>query len=251
MEFNIYEYDDNLIRIDIPHGSFSISELNLKIAKLYDFDLILNAVENKMIEMKKTNQLNTGVISLPCGFTLNDVYFNIRGIGGYIGRKIENLSYDSSTAHINLSRIGYYGDESISNREYGKRLFDLKKELTKHKCSNIFVADEEIDWERCFDNNSPDTLYSLFSQMQKNFSWMDINNMIYVHSLFGQAYTNAVQRVSEYKNSELVCLNIPESSIVYEEFRKILKKYYFHGYKIKHNIFVVYVNEYLNRTTSM
>ena len=81
--------------------------------------------------------------------------------------------------------------------------------------------------------------------MQENFMWMDIDSMIYAHSLFGQAYTNAVKRVSEYEDSQLSVIKIPESYIVYDEFRKILRKMYFNGFKIGFNVFICYVRDYL------
>ena len=121
--------------------------------------------------------------------------------------------------------------------------------ITKHGIMGnlVFIKDEEeIDWERCFDESGPDQLYNLFKGMQENFMWGEIDNMIYVHSLFGQAYTNAVKRVSEYEESQISIIKIPESYIVYDEFRKILRKLYFNGFKIRSDLFVCYVKDYLN-----
>ena len=252
MKYKInHHYSDNSVSIYIANGLVNISDRNLKIAMLYDFDLILNAIDKKMEEMRNTCTLNTGKIDLPCGFYMINSFFSTAGVSTYVSRRVSNTENISSTSHLSLSYIGYNTDnddkENISIREYGKRLFEFKMKLTKHDAMGNFVfdKDEEIDWERCFDESAPYELYKLFSGMQENFMWMDIDNMIYVHSLFGQAYTNAVKRVSEYENSQLSVIKIPESYIVYDEFRKILRKMYFNGFKIGFNVFICYVRDYL------
>lgn len=244
--------NDNSPSIYITNGLVNISDRNLKIAMLHDFDLILNTIDEKMEEMRNTCTLNTGKIDLPCGFYMINSFFSVAGVSTYIGRHVSNTESGASISHLSLSCIGYEGDnddgEDVSIKEYGKRLFELKMKLTKHGAMGnfVFTKDEEIDWERCFDESTPDQLYKLFRGMQENFMWGDIDNMIYVHSLFGQAYANAVKRVSEYEESQLAVIKIPESYIVYDEFRKILRKLYFNGFKIRLDLFICYVKDYLN-----
>lgn len=251
MKYETNSYNGN-VPIRIKNGLVYISDRNLRIAKLYDFDLILNAIDKKMEEMRNTYTLNTGKIDLPHGFYMTDSFFSVAGVSTYVSRLVSTTTHESSISHLNLSCIGYKDsndDRDISMREYGKRLFEHKMKLANYdSISGIFAftKDKEIDWDRCFDESSPDQLYKLFRGMQENFMWGDIDNMIYTHSLFGQAYTNAVKRVTEYEESKISVIKIPESYIVYDEFRKILRKLYFNGFKIRFDLFICYVKDYLN-----
>lgn len=242
----------NLVYIDLSCGSVEMDEKCLKIMIHYDFDFIMEAIENEMREMICTEILK-GIIYLPCGFLMSNFTFTIgnKGIHAWISVKPHYISEFSSISGTNLLYIDFKTYDVHTHdqiKEVAKKLFDTKMKLTGEH-SDIgnfaFSNDEEIDWERCFDESTPDELYKLFSGMQKNFMWSDIENIIYVHSLFGQAYINAVKRVTEYENSQISVIKIPESYIVYDEFRKILKKLYFNGFKIRFDLFVCYVKDYI------
>lgn len=238
---------NNFIRINLSCGSLIATEFTLRVAILYDFDLILNTAEDIIREMKNNGKLNTGVIDLPCGFSMSGAYYTVSGICATLFKRgqadcansLNNLSLQLQC--INFNTFKSHTHEEI--KEAGKRLFEIKM---KPVFGPRAIKEDEIDWESCFDESSPDMLYNLFKGMQQNFMWMDIDNLIYVHSLFGLAYTNAVKRVSEYYDSNLARIHIPESSIVYDEFRKLLKKKYFNGTKIRSDIFICYVKDYIS-----
>lgn len=242
---------NNFDSIRLNNGLVIMDSNHFKIAKLYDLDLILNSIEEKMAEMRNIGILNTGRIELPCGFYMTDSFYSVAGITTHVYKTGTNITCRSSTFHLMLYSVGYLdanGSKDITIKEYGRRMFELKsKGMTNVKYDEIdeYMKDREVDWEQCFDESSPDQLYKLFRGMQENFMWADIDAMIYVHSIFGQAYTNAVKRVSEYIDSQLAIVKIPESYIVYEEFRKILKKQYFNGFNIRYDLFVCYVQDYL------
>lgn len=243
-----FDGSEKIMHINLRNGIVYMNERVSKILNLYDTDLIMDAINSHMEQMRNTGTLNTGKIDLPSGFHMFDSFFSVAGVSTHLGLKPPTSFPEQSVSHLTLSIIGYYDseEEPLSIKEYAKKLFDLKQKYVLMGKRGLYFGDYEIDFEKCFDRSNPIILYRLFKDMQNNFAFSDIDNMIYAHSIFGEAYTNAVKRVSDYDDDGIECINVPESYVVYEEFTKLLRKYYFAGYKFSEQIYICYVADYLN-----
>lgn len=231
------------------------------ILKLHDYKSVIDAAVDEMFEMCTTGITKSGPYTVFGKFKITDNHFTLHGM-------VSRLSYFTkppigtmSNAQFCYMFVGFREDKQYIRAEklaYVRRAIKYKANKDNRRYNLNITPDAKIDWEYCFDKSTP-MLFELFSQMQKNFDWADIENIIYVHSIFGQAYCNAVRRISKYSfddDGNKLCSayrepTIPYGDVVFEEFTKILKKYYFEGNEIDLPIFVCYVKDYLGKNHSV
>ena len=231
--------DDTFV-LDMSRDTYAI-------LKLHDYNSVIDTAVNVLSNVRKTGNFIIGSITLFGKFKLLNNYFTINGIKA-------TLSYNTVPFNMPIEYFAKYSGWKRGNKytEHEKRKFARKIFESKMKSdyrNNLLDSDTKIDWESCFDHSDPIQLTKLFKEMQLNFEWCDIENMIYAHSIFGNAYCNAVYRVSKYSfdtdGNKLCSITIPPEYIVYEEFYKILKKYYYSGNEIEDRIFICYVKDHL------
>ena len=93
----------------------------------------------------------------------------------------------------------------------------------------------------CFCNEDKVDLMMGFIYMQNAYGY-DKVTQFKEHSIFGQAYLNAVKRVSEYEKRRIVKLHTPSFNDVLEELYKLLRKYKYYGYKLDESIEELYLS---------
>ena len=93
----------------------------------------------------------------------------------------------------------------------------------------------------CFCNEDKVDLMMGFIYMQNAYGY-DKVTQFKEHSIFGQAYLNAVKRVSEYEKHSIVKLHTPSFNDVLEELYKLLRKYKYYGYKLDESIEELYLS---------
>lgn len=227
------------------------------ILKLHDYKSVVNAVIDEMIKACESGIIKSGQYNVFGKFRITQSHFTATGM-------ISRLSYftkpsigSMSNSQFNYMHVGLREGTQYTRAEklaYIHRAIKYKKNKDNRRYKLNITPDTKIDWEYCFGQPTAVPSPDLFSKMQINFYWSDIENIIYTHSIFGQAYCNAVRRVSKYSFDEdgnKLCSAytepaIPPTYVVFEEFTKILKKYYFEGNEIDFAIFVCYVKDHLS-----
>lgn len=97
-----------------------------------------------------------------------------------------------------------------------------------------------IDHYTCFGKCDIIKLVNMFHDMMFNFKWNDISNLIYSHSIFGMAYHNSVERLVWRSDGENIYI-APDLVTITEEFKKLLIKYHYRGFKVNDYIMEQYM----------
>ena len=233
-----------------------MSKLVYSILKLHDYKSVINAVIDEMIKAYESGIIKSGPHDVFGKFKITQSHFTTTGM-------ISRLSYftkpfaERINSRFNYIHVGLREGIQYTKAEklmYVRRVIKYKKNKDNRRYMLSITTDTKIDWEYCFAQSTAIQCYTVFSQMQMNFYWSDIELLICTHLVLGQAYCNAVRRVSKYSFDEdgnKLCSaykdpTIPPSYVVFEEFTKILKKYYFEGNEIDFAIFECYVKDHLS-----
>ena len=161
----------------------------------------------------------------------------------HISRKAEKEEYKNV-----MRSAGIDVNEFIETKHTIKELDSIASIIVDHK--NKMAVDTSyympprdyngmITYKSCFYTSQPIDLKDMFHAMMANFKWNEIFGIIYRHSIYGIAYCNAVERCA-VRGDEIIYL-IPSTTIVFEEFRKLLLKYESRGYKLQPIIRKMYV----------
>lgn len=114
----------------------------------------------------------------------------------------------------------------------------------KHTC-NIYAPRDLntkiISSTECFGSVDKVDLMMGFIYMQNAYGFDRIVKFK-EHSIFGQAYLNAVKRVSEYEKHRIIKLHTPSFNDALNELYKLLRKYKCYGYSLDESIEELYLN---------